>query len=65
MLGIWFGIKKNLPLQTCTLIAPQGVFLSNRFEAVNSNVRVEGLEPPRLAAPDPKSGTSTNFAIPA
>ena len=28
-------------------------------------VRVEGLEPPRLAAPDPKSGTSTNFAIPA
>ena len=29
------------------------------------NVRVEGLEPPRLAAPDPKSGASTNFATPA
>ena len=29
------------------------------------NVRVEGLEPPRLAASDPKSDTSTNFAIPA
>ena len=28
-------------------------------------VRVIGLEPTRLAAPDPKSGTSTNFAIPA
>ena len=28
-------------------------------------VRVEGLEPPCLAAPDPKSGASTNFAIPA
>ena len=28
-------------------------------------VRVEGLEPPRLAAPDPKSGASTNFATPA
>lgn len=28
-------------------------------------VRVEGLEPPCLAAPDPKSGTSTNFATPA
>ena len=28
-------------------------------------VRVIGLEPTRLAAPDPKSGTSTNFATPA
>ncbi len=28
-------------------------------------VRVEGLEPPHLAAPDPKSGASTNFATPA
>ena len=25
-------------------------------------VRMEGLEPPRLAAPDPKSGTATNYA---
>ena len=29
------------------------------------NVRVEGLEPPCLAAPDPKSGMSTNFTTPA
>ena len=28
-------------------------------------VRVIGLEPTRLAAPDPKSGMSTNFTIPA
>ena len=28
-------------------------------------MRAEGLEPPCLAAPDPKSGTSTNFATPA
>ncbi len=28
-------------------------------------VRVEGLEPPCLAAPDPKSGMSTNFTTPA
>ena len=28
-------------------------------------VRVKGLEPPRLAAPEPKSGASTNFATPA
>lgn len=27
-------------------------------------VRAEGLEPPCLTAPDPKSGTSTNFATP-
>ena len=29
------------------------------------SVRVIGLEPTRLAAPDPKSGMSTNFTIPA
>ena len=28
-------------------------------------VRLEGLEPPRLAAPEPKSGASTNFATAA
>ena len=28
-------------------------------------MRVEGLEPPRLAAPEPKSGASANFATPA
>ena len=28
-------------------------------------VRVEGLEPPRLAASDPKSDVSANFTIPA
>ncbi len=32
---------------------------------LDSVVRVEGLEPPRLAAPEPKSGASTNFATPA
>ena len=33
-----------------------------RFVAL---VRVERLELPRLAAPEPKSGVSTNFTIPA
>ena len=28
-------------------------------------VRVEGLEPPWIAPPDPKSGMSTNFTTPA
>jgi hypothetical protein len=30
-----------------------------------SMVRMEGLEPPRLSAPDPKSGTATNYATSA
>jgi hypothetical protein len=30
-----------------------------------SKVRMEGLEPPRLSAPDPKSGTATNYATSA
>ena len=28
-------------------------------------VRLEGLEPPRLATPEPKSGVSTNFTTAA
>ena len=28
-------------------------------------VRMKGLEPPRLSAPDPKSGTATNYATSA
>jgi hypothetical protein len=28
-------------------------------------VRKKGLEPPRLAAPDPKSGAATNYATSA
>lgn len=31
----------------------------------SDNVRVEGLEPPWIAPPDPKSGMSTNFTTPA
>lgn len=40
-----------------------GKILEKHFEI--KVVRVEGLEPPRLAAPEPKSGASTNFATPA
>lgn len=47
-----------------TFPQPQGhkknaTFLRLRF------VRIIGLEPTRLAAPDPKSGMSTNFTISA
>ncbi len=33
--------------------------------AAACSVRAEGLEPPCLAAPDPKSGMSANFTTPA
>ncbi len=29
------------------------------------SVRLKGLEPPRLSAPDPKSGAATNYATAA
>ena len=35
------------------------------FRASEKYVRVEGLEPPCLAALDPKSSMSTNFTTPA
>lgn len=36
-----------------------------RKKAIEMKVRVEGIEPPRLAALDPKSNASTSSAIPA
>jgi hypothetical protein len=46
------------------------LFSNDCFRFINTAystivVRAEGLEPTRLAAPDPKSGTSANFATPA
>ena len=38
---------------------------SGKEEAVIFFVRTKGLEPPRLSAPDPKSGTATNYATSA
>ncbi len=38
--------------------------LSN-FEDKTGLVQVKGLEPPRLSAPDPKSGAAANYATPA
>ena len=34
----------------------------SQAERLASYVRMEGLEPPRLSAPDPKSGAATNYA---
>ena len=36
--------------------------LLNFNKLVSSWVRAKGLEPPRLTAPDPKSGAATNYA---
>ena len=33
-----------------------------KFNKLVSSVRAKGLEPPRLTAPDPKSGAATNYA---
>ena len=38
---------------------------SQSFDDLSQKVRIIGLEPTRLAAPDPKSGMSTNFTISA
>ena len=40
-------------------------FLKVKQGGYFSVVRAKGLEPPCRKAPDPKSGTSTNFATPA
>jgi hypothetical protein len=44
------------PWQGCAL--PAELFSQN-------NVRMKGLEPPRLTAPDPKSGVATNYTTSA
>ncbi len=35
------------------------------FDEKSRSVQVKGLEPPRLSAPDPKSGAAANYATPA
>ena len=33
-----------------------------KINQLDFSVRAKGLEPPRLTAPDPKSGAATNYA---
>ena len=49
------GEFEELKNPNCFFIKELGLFF----------VRIIGLEPTRLAAPDPKSGMSTNFTISA
>ncbi len=47
-------------MHVCRLIAKKAAM---RFAKLPSYfVRMEGLEPPRREAPDPKSGAATNYA---
>ena len=64
MMNIEQGMMNNegVPMILTDLLL-HSTFLVLLFDI--SLVRVEGLEPPCLTAPDPKSGTSTNFATPA
>ena len=57
-------VSRETGLRTAETTLP---FKALRFLSTSERqmVRVEGLEPPRLAAPEPKSGASTNFATPA
>jgi hypothetical protein len=60
-------VRNWTQLGASTRLAPNLGFINCRISTLQypKKVRVEGLEPPCLTAPDPKSGTSTNFAIPA
>lgn len=51
--------------KTRTPAAPATSQRNHNHHVLKAVVRVKGLEPPRLAAPEPKSGASTNSATPA
>src|SRR5690606_26248482 len=52
-------------LSVSVIIRINKKILPKRFGREDSQVRKKGLEPPRLAAPDPKSGAATNYATSA
>lgn len=67
---ICLSAHRNEPetIRENTKLYPSGASTTKtpRIKSIVFNmVRVEGLEPPRLAAPEPKSGASANFATPA
>ena len=67
-LGFCFGNLVELNIQCCRILMSQSNIKKpsqQQRRRVCFLVRVEGLEPPCLAALDPKSSASTNFATPA
>lgn len=62
MAGVLGFEPRNAGIKTQCLTAWR---YSSRIFASHQMVREEGLEPTHLSAPEPKSGASTNFAIPA
>ncbi len=60
--GLFIKVLKPVNSRLCTqnyVINKNPIKLTGFF--IHS-VREKGLEPPRLAAPDPKSGAATNYA---
>ncbi len=51
--------------ETCYRLSTLKAFLLSQIAATSVLVRVKGVEPPRLAALDPKSSASANSATPA
>jgi hypothetical protein len=51
--------------QATFLICACRIIFFHKISVVNRFVRTKGLEPPRLTAPDPKSGAATNYATSA
>ena len=54
-------------IHVCTTTGTLNIYCStcHCYYLFKPVVRVTGLEPARLAAPEPKSGATTNFATPA
>ena len=77
--GAWLGAKRRLGRRSPRSVrqfclAARGKTPGRAFETIFSRsvnfglrefVRVKGLEPLRLSAPDPKSGLATNYNTPA
>ncbi len=53
--------RKSADEGTPRIRCASGINFSSRKQKNKFKVRMKGLEPPRLAAPDPKSGSATNY----
>ena len=52
-------------MTTLSLFGYLDFYIDTNVVKIKKMVRMRGLEPPRLAAPDPKSGVSANFTTSA
>lgn len=64
--GIFNDTASYLINRESLIVKPKGIgFLISDLRFLKILVRVKGLEPPRLAASDPKSDVSASFTTPA